>query len=72
MATIDFLLNQEHVELCQLLKLAGIAPSGGIGKHLVAAGEVSVDGKPESRKTAKIRAGQTVRCRGIAIRVKAP
>ena len=66
------MLNQQHVELCQLLKLAGIAPSGGIGKHMVAAGEVSVDGKPESRKTAKIRAGQTVQCRGVAIRVKAP
>jgi len=72
MKTIDFMLNQQHVELCQLLKLAGIAPSGGIGKHMVAAGEVSVDGKHESRKTAKIRAGQTVQCRGVSIRVKAP
>ncbi len=72
METIEFLLNQAHVELCQLLKLAGVAPSGGIGKHMVAAGEVSVDGKPESRKTAKILAGQTVQCRGVTIRVKAP
>ena len=72
MESIEFVLNQEHVELCQLLKLAGIASSGGVGKHMVAAGEVIVDGKPESRKTAKILAGQTVLCRGITIRVKAP
>jgi ribosome-associated protein YbcJ (S4-like RNA binding protein) len=38
MESIEFVLNQQHVDLCQLLKLAGIAPSGGIGKHMVAAG----------------------------------
>ncbi len=67
----EFLLNDEHVRLCDLLKLAGIADSGGQGKHLVAAGEVSVDGQPESRKTAKIRAGQTVACHGVNIVVRA-
>lgn len=72
MQTVEFVLSREHVELCQLLKLAGIADSGGAGKHLVAAGEVTVDGKPESRKTAKIRAGQSVVCRGVTITVKAP
>lgn len=72
MQSIDFILSQPHVELCQLLKLAGIAQSGGAGKHMVAAGEVSVDGRPESRKKAKIRAGQTVHCRGVTILVKAP
>jgi len=55
-----------------LLKLAGIAASGGGGKQIVAAGEVSVDGQPESRKTAKIRSGQSVQCRGFTILVKAP
>jgi ribosome-associated protein len=52
-----------------LLKLAGIAESGGQGKRLVAAGEVNVDGQPESRKSAKIRAGQIVECRGAKIAV---
>ena len=65
--TIPFQLTSDHVELCQLLKLAGIASSGGQGKHIVAAGEVLVDGQPESRKTAKIRAGQQVECRGVTI-----
>ena len=67
METIEFRLRGEHVRLCDLLKLAGIAESGGQGKHLVAAGEVNVDGQPESRKTAKIRAGQIVECRGMKI-----
>lgn len=70
METIEFLLSRPHVELCQLLKLAGIAGSGGGGKRIVAAGEVMVDGQPESRKSAKIRAGQSVQCRGVTILVK--
>ena len=72
METIRIKLSGEYVELCQLLKLAGIAGSGGQGKHIVAAGEVRVDGRPESRKTAKIRAGQQVECRGITMVVAAP
>jgi ribosome-associated protein len=67
METIEFRLNGGHVRLCDLLKLAGIAESGGQGKHLVAAGEVNVDGQPESRKSAKIRAAQIVECRGVRI-----
>lgn len=61
---VEFTLRGEHVALCDLLKLAGIADSGGEGKRLVADGEVLVDGRPENRKTAKIRANQTVQCRG--------
>ncbi len=69
MKTIEFPLTGEYVELCNLLKLAGIADSGGRGKALVAEGAVTVDGRPESRKTAKIRAGQTVECQGMRITV---
>ncbi|MBN8759720.1 MAG: RNA-binding protein [Thiobacillus sp. SCN 64-35] len=71
METLDFSLRGEHIALCDLLKLAGIADSGGQGKHLIAEGAVTVDGRPESRKTAKIRAGQTVQCSGVEIRVVA-
>jgi ribosome-associated protein len=68
---IEFQLRDEAIRLCDLLKAAGIAGSGGQGKHLVAAGEVTVDGQPESRKTAKIRAGQTVACLGKSVVVRA-
>jgi ribosome-associated protein len=69
--TRQFQLRDDHVRLCDLLKLAGIVGSGGEGKHLVAEGAVTVDARAESRKTAKIRAGQTVECRGVRIIVLA-
>jgi ribosome-associated protein len=69
--TLAFHLREEFVELCNLLKLVGIANSGGHGKQMVAEGKVRVDGKPESRKTAKIRAGQRVDCNGARIAVLA-
>jgi ribosome-associated protein len=69
MQIVSFQLNGEYVELCNLLKLTGVASSGGQGKAMVAGGEVSVDGQPESRKTAKIRAGQVVECLGVKITV---
>ena len=60
MQKITFDLNGEFVELNQLLKLAGLCDSGGAGKNMVASGAVTVDGKKDLRKTAKIRAGQVV------------
>ena len=71
METIQFQVKGEYVRLCDLLKLAGIATSGAQGKHMVAEGNVTVDGQPESRKTAKIRAGQAVECHGVKVVVTA-
>ena len=71
METMEFKLRSEHVALCDLLKLTGIADSGGQGKLMIANGEVTVDGQPESRKTAKIRAGQLVTCLGQTVQVVA-
>ena len=71
MQNVTFQLTAEYVELCNLLKLTGIADSGGQGKALVAEGAVQVDGQPESRKAAKIRAGQMVECQGTLISVVA-
>jgi ribosome-associated protein len=71
MIIMEFKLRGEYVALCDLLKLTGIADSGGQGKLMIANGEVTVDGLPESRKTAKIRANQTVRCLGRSVLVVA-
>ena len=71
MRDLEFVLTGDYIEVHQLLKLVGLCDSGGAGKALVAAGEVQVDGKPESRKTAKIRAGQVVRCGEARIAVRA-
>lgn len=71
---IEFELEpgRDFVELNQLLKLAGLAGSGGQGKVLVASGAVSVDGAVELRKTAKIRAGQVIRLGDVEVRVRGP
>lgn len=63
-------LTSEYIELNQLLKVAGVVDSGGAGKNLVASGVVSVDGKQELRKTAKIRSGQVVTLGDVRISVK--
>ena len=70
MQQIDFDLDHDFVELNQLLKLVGLVDSGGAGKNMVASGAVSVDGKQELRKTAKIRSGQTVSVGDLQIRVQ--
>jgi ribosome-associated protein len=70
MQKTHFDLTSEFIELNQLLKLVGVVDSGGAGKHVVASGEVSVDGKKELRKTAKIRAGQVVTLGDVRIEVR--
>jgi ribosome-associated protein len=68
---LEFTLDQtEYIELNQLLKLVGVCDSGGAGKMMVASGAVKVDGKPELRKTCKIRAGQVVTLDDVRILVK--
>lgn len=64
-----FPLEKEFVELHVLLKLLALAPSGGAAKAMIAAGLVSVDGRVETRKARKIRAGQIVKMGEDAVRV---
>ncbi len=72
MSEQQFALNSDYIALNQLLKLTGICPSGGSAKLAIAAGEVRVDGAVETRKTCKIRTGQTVRIGDDCIRVVTP
>ena len=71
MQEAEFQLNTEFIELNQLLKLSGVCDSGGAGKAIVAAGEVSVDGRVELRKTYKVRAGSIVTLGDVRITVVA-
>ena len=71
MQQIEFHLNREFVQLNQLLKLTGLADSGGAGKALVAGGGVLVDGSVELRKTCKLRVGPVVTLADVEIRVVA-
>ncbi|MBS1208250.1 MAG: hypothetical protein H6R19_648 [Proteobacteria bacterium] len=67
----QFELTREFITLDSLLKLLTIAPSGGIAKMMVAAGEVEVNGELELRKTRKLRAGDVVRVQDEEIRISA-
>ncbi|WP_418320240.1 RNA-binding S4 domain-containing protein [Piscinibacter sakaiensis] len=71
MQMVDFELRGEFIPLDALLKATGLASSGGVAKMMIAAGEVFVDGEPESRKTRKIRAGQIVEAAGSRLHVTA-
>ena len=66
------LQGREFVELCDLLKLLSLSPSGGAAKMVIAAGEVSVDGQVELRKRCKVRPGQVVEYAGRRIAVIQP
>jgi ribosome-associated protein len=69
METIRFEVEGDYVELNLLLKLSGLCDSGGAGKAIVAAGDVSVDGVQELRKTYKVRRGQVVTLGDMRIEV---
>ena len=48
------------IRLGQLLKVAGIADSGGEAKALLQSGAVLVNGRPETRRGRQLRAGDVV------------
>lgn len=66
-----YLENQEYIPLCNLLKLAGLADSGGQAKAAIAAGSVLRNGTAETRKTAKIRAGEQIAYNGTVLHIEA-
>lgn len=55
-----FELGEEFIELIKLLKLMGIADTGGDAKNMVDDGLVKLNGAVESRKRAKIRVGDFI------------
>ena len=71
MQKIDFELRGEFIELDKLLKAIGLAESGGRARVMITEGQGQVDGQPESRKTAKMRAGQVVALHGVRVTIKA-
>jgi ribosome-associated protein len=63
------LKGAEFIELIKLLKLLRIAESGGQAKMMVEDGEVRLNGVPESRKRAKLRAGDSIQIFGQTIQI---
>ena len=66
-----FQLQGEFIELNVLLKLLGLAPSGGAAKALVAERAVAVDGEIETRTRRKLRPGHVVRLADEEVRIVA-
>jgi ribosome-associated protein len=62
--------KSEFIELIKLLKVTNICSSGGEAKHMVDMGEVKLNGKVESRKRAKLRAGDKIEIFDTIIEIK--
>lgn len=69
---IEFELEgRPFVQLNDLLKITGLANSGGQAKVMIADGMANVDGNVELRKRCKIREGQVVEFMGQEIKITA-
>lgn len=57
-------ITTPYIKLQDLLKLAGLADTGGMAKQAVLAGEVQVNGAVCLERGKKVRPGDTVTFRG--------
>ncbi len=53
-------VSSEPIELYKLLKFESMVSSGGEAKHVIAEGQVLVNGKVETQKRKKIVSGDSV------------
>jgi ribosome-associated protein len=66
---VDVPIREESIRLGQFLKLADLAETGSDAKELIAAGEVLVNGEPETRRGRQLRVGDVVEFDGRPARV---
>ncbi|MBK7344619.1 MAG: RNA-binding S4 domain-containing protein [Saprospiraceae bacterium] len=71
MEPTQFTLNDksEFIELIKLLKIQGLAQTGGHAKILIEEGLVHVNGELEFRKRRKLRPGDTVEIEGNVVQI---
>ena len=65
----DVEIRGESIRLGQLLKLAGVAGTGGEARELVQDGAVRVNGELEMRRGRQLRAGDVIEAVGERLRV---
>lgn len=65
----DVSIREDTIRLGQLLKLAGLADSGGEAKELLAEGAVTVNGELEERRGRQLRSGDVVAVGDEQVRV---
>ena len=61
--------DKDHLDLCDILKMAKLCDSGGVAKHIIASGVVTVDGAIETRKRCKIRKNQVIKYDGQEVKL---
>jgi ribosome-associated protein len=62
-------IRAEPIELCQLLKFAGMVATGGEAKMVISEGLVTVNGEVDTRKRRKTVSGDQVTFGGRTILV---
>jgi ribosome-associated protein len=65
---IEFKVTGDYIPMIQLLKAAGLVPTGGEAQIVVEQGEVSFNGQVDYRKRLKVKPGDVVEFRGKQIR----
>jgi len=65
----DIQIRGDTIRLGQLLKLAGIADSGGEARALIERGVVRVNGDVETRRGRQLHPGDEIAAEGESVRV---
>jgi ribosome-associated protein len=65
----DVPIRDDTIRLGQLLKLCGLAGSGGEARALVEQGTVTVNGRPETRRGRQLRRGDVVAVGDRTVRI---
>jgi len=65
----DVPIREDMIRLGQLLKLAGLAESGGHARELIKDGEVLVNGEVDLRRGRQLHRGDLVQVDDEAVRV---
>jgi ribosome-associated protein len=69
MSERDVPIREDMIRLGQLLKLAGLADSGGHARELIQDGAVTVNGEVETRRGRQLKRGDVVSVEGETVRV---
>jgi ribosome-associated protein len=67
--TRDVEIRGDTIRLGQVLKLTGLAGSGGEARALVEAGAVTVNGEVELRRGRQLHPGDEIAVEGEAVRI---
>lgn len=66
----DVAIRDETIRLGQLLKLAGLVEHGAAAREMLESGEVTVNGREETRRGRQVVPGDVVALAGERIRVR--